>query len=281
MKLCRFRREILLSQCKSPLLIKMQQQIALMLYSTRYELTPVRVLNATRPPGFAPGLQQDSSEFLGYLLETLHEQEMSCRRTMQQQQQQLSANTTNEALQAKDEQNADDGNDQSQTNTTSTTNASSRPQLSAIDKTFTGSLATTYKCLTCGWQSRNIDDFRDLQLSFPELKNECASNYSVQDLLEYYCSPEKLYGDNQYFCERCKRLSDAERFINVISAPKNLILTLKHFKYDQKYHMRAKLMHKVFHDEKVSSKKWQKLGLLRCPCTEKKFESTTNFLKIR
>lgn len=123
--------------------------------------------------------------------------------------------------------------------------------LSTIEKTFTGLLTTTYKCLTCGWKSRNVDSFRDLQLSFPDVKNDCASNYSVQDLIEYYCSPEKLDGENQYFCDRCKKLSDAERYINVVDAPKNMILTLKHFKYDQKHHMRAKLMHKVFHDEKV------------------------------
>ncbi|XP_005183261.2 ubiquitin carboxyl-terminal hydrolase 35 [Musca domestica] len=312
-----FTREILLSESKSPLLIKMQQQIALMLYSTRQELTPSKVLNATRPPGFSPGLQQDSSEFLGYLLETLHEQEITFNKK---------ANKNNELSSPSDSRGAsalcqpncnggdnnglgDDEDDlddddvelkeavepKKSTNSqnistqaadslcTQTTNtkdntlkhsnskhlshaaagsasATASPASAAattystIEKTFTGKLATTYKCLTCGWKSCNIDSFRDLQLSFPDVKNDCASNYSVQDLIEYYCSSEKLDGDNQYFCERCKKLSDAERYINVISAPKNLILTLKHFKYDQKYHMRAKLMHKVFHDEKVSLK---------------------------
>lgn len=294
----------------------MQQQIALMLYSTRQELTPSKVLNATRPPGFSPGLQQDSSEFLGYLLETLHEQEITFNKK---------ANKNNELSSPSDSRGAsalcqpngnggdnnglgDDEDDlddddvelkeavepKKSTNSqnistqaadslcTQTTNtkdntlkhsnskhlshaaagfasATASPASAAattystIEKTFTGKLATTYKCLTCSWKSCNIDSFRDLQLSFPDVKNDCASNYSVQDLIEYYCSSEKLDGDNQYFCERCKKLSDAERYINVISAPKNLILTLKHFKYDQKYHMRAKLMHKVFHDEKVSS----------------------------
>lgn len=279
-----------------------------MLYSTRQELTPSKLLNATRPPGFSPGLQQDSSEFLGYLLETLHEQEVAFRKKTTKalehsgskemtgkiiNKQENSQETGASAL-CKDEEddNAEvevkventltnqnistsDGGDSSKntnlnannmslstssspkipsSNTVTTTNMSistNSQTHSTIEKTFTGKLATTYKCLTCGWKSCNIDSFRDLQLSFPDVKNDCASNYSVQDLIEYYCSSEKLYGDNQYFCERCKKLSDAERNINVISAPKNLILTLKHFKYDQKYHMRAKLMHKVFHDEKV------------------------------
>ncbi|XP_061399161.1 ubiquitin carboxyl-terminal hydrolase 35 [Musca vetustissima] len=319
-----FTREILLSESKSPLLIKMQQQIALMLYSTRQELTPSKVLNATRPPGFSPGLQQDSSEFLGYLLETLHEQEMAFFKMANKNTGYISPDDArgasalcksndngdadggigdDEDLDDDDEELKEAGEQQKSINIqnsttvnmnsqctqkTTTTSSTSTPKdntlnhssskhlsqavaaaaktvttatsssstttYSTIEKTFTGKLATTYKCLTCGWKSCNIDSFRDLQLSFPDVKNDCASNYSVQDLIEYYCSSEKLYGDNQYFCERCKKLSDAERYINVISAPKNLILTLKHFKYDQKYHMRAKLMHKVFHDEKVSLK---------------------------
>ncbi|KAM7343675.1 deubiquitinating apoptotic inhibitor isoform 1-T3 [Cochliomyia hominivorax] len=315
-----FSREILLSDSKSPLLIKMQQQIAFMLYSTRQELTPTKVLNATRPPGFSPGLQQDSSEFLGYLLETLHEQEVAFRKkstktlehnvsgggsddgggcVKKETNKQINDQETGASALYRDDDDADndegievdnengavktniskikDATDSTKssnmsltnktssstltttstaaaTNTKATSTATNSQNSSTIEKTFTGKLATTYKCLTCGWKSCNIDSFRDLQLSFPDVKNDCASNYSVQDLIEYYCSSEKLYGDNQYFCERCKKLSDAERYINVISAPKNLILTLKHFKYDQKYHMRAKLMHKVFHDEKVSLK---------------------------
>lgn len=238
-----FSRGILLSGSKSPLLIKIQELIALMLHSSRYELTPSRVLDATRPPGFTPGLQQDSSEFLGYLLDTLHEQELAYRSS-------IIPKPIDSEITDHDENDAPSA---STSTSTSQQKQITRPS-TTIEKTFMGKLATTYKCLTCGWQSTNSDSFRDLQLSFPEVENDCASNYTVQDLIDYYCSSEKLHGDNQYFCEGCKKLSDAERFINVISAPKNLILTLKHFKYDQSNHMRAKLMHKVFHNEHVSIK---------------------------
>lgn len=319
----------------------MQHQIALMLYSIRHELTPSKLLNATRPPGFTQGVQQDSSEFLGHLLEALHSHELQYMKqnkfltTTSATSLMLSGNgeksssseTIPNVSKLLNERNAcfergpqfngvkieeceyylknksskywkeimnmdnEDDNDEyfeekmydndeeedhrayelknkresfkeDQVEEEEITNNKNYYQLekfnskpiSTIDKTFTGLLTTTYKCLTCGWKSRNMDSFRDLQLSFPDVENDCASNYSVQDLIEYYCSPEKLDGENQYFCDRCKKLSDAERYINVVEAPKNMILTLKHFKYDQKHHMRAKLMHKVFHDEKVEEK---------------------------
>ncbi|XP_017069432.1 ubiquitin carboxyl-terminal hydrolase 35 [Drosophila eugracilis] len=283
-----FSRQILLIECDSMLLMKVQQQIALMHHSLRYELTPSRVLNATRPPGFTPGLQQDSSEFLGYLLDLLHEHEINSSLSSGRNAgpTKTSAETDDvPALLSEDivtsgviPYNSKDSELGSGNNSgncshkitptppatpTKGTNgsqqqgqqATSTKPPSTIDKTFAGKLSTTYRCLCCGWESRNEDNFRELQLSFPDDKDDCgATNYSVQDLIEYYCSPEKLDGDNQYFCPQCKKLCDAERHIGVTQAPRNLILTLKQFKYDQKYHFRTKLMHKVFHDESVTVK---------------------------
>lgn len=264
-------RQILLIESGSLLLLKVQQQIALMHHSMRHELTPTRVLKATRPPGFTPGLQQDSSEFLGYLLDLLHEHEINSGAHMD-----VTAGSLGKVVQASNVSgddcvaagvipynNKDHELIMTTTNTTTTTtrsiappthnNSQSKKPPSTIDKTFAGKLSTTYKCLSCAWESRNEDSFRELQLSFPDDKDDCgAQNYSVQDLIDYYCSPEKLDGDNQYFCARCKKLCDAERRIGITQAPRNLILTLKQFKYDQKYHFRTKLMHKVFHDESVS-----------------------------
>ncbi|XP_017002732.2 ubiquitin carboxyl-terminal hydrolase 35 [Drosophila takahashii] len=266
-----FSRQLLLIECDSPLLMKMQQQIALMHHSLRYELTPSRVLNATRPPGFTPGLQQDSSEFLGYLLDLLHEHEINSASSAARNAASPKASDDVPALLSEEivssgviPYNSKD-RELKPTPTppatpTKGTNCSGQPANpakppSTIDKTFAGKLSTTYRCLCCGWESRNEDSFRELQLSFPDDKDDCgATNYSVQDLIEYYCSPEKLDGDNQYFCPQCKKLCDAERHIGVTQAPRNLILTLKQFKYDQKYHFRTKLMHKVFHDESVTVK---------------------------
>lgn len=275
-----FVRQILLIESGSLLLLKVQQQIALMHHSLRRELTPTRVLKATRPPGFTPGLQQDSSEFLGYLLDLLHEHEINSGAHMDVTEGGLGSKMVQASNVSGDDcvaagvipyNNKDHELIMTTTNTTTTTrslappthNSQSKKPPSTIDKTFAGKLSTTYKCLSCAWESRNEDSFRELQLSFPDDKDDCgAQNYSVQDLIDYYCSPEKLDGDNQYFCARCKKLCDAERRIGITQAPRNLILTLKQFKYDQKYHFRTKLMHKVFHDESVSRVKKLPKGIL-------------------
>lgn len=49
---------------KTPLLEKLQNLFALLLYSKRICLAPTEVLRASRPTYFLPGQQQDSSEFL-------------------------------------------------------------------------------------------------------------------------------------------------------------------------------------------------------------------------
>jgi len=53
---------------KTPLMEKLQNLFALLLYSKRICLAPTEVLRASRPTYFLPGQQQDSSEFLWYVL---------------------------------------------------------------------------------------------------------------------------------------------------------------------------------------------------------------------
>lgn len=65
---------------------------------------------------------------------------------------------------------------------------------------------------------------------------------------------EKLEGDNQYHCDKCAKLCDGLRSLSFVAPPKNLILTLKHFRYDQQFHTRAKLMHNVELNEVVTLK---------------------------
>lgn len=70
-----FSNNILLNEHKWPLVLKLQSLFALLQHSPRVSLSPNEILHLARPPGFQKGHQHDSSEFLGYLLDILHEQE--------------------------------------------------------------------------------------------------------------------------------------------------------------------------------------------------------------
>lgn len=99
---------------------------------------------------------------------------------------------------------------------------------SYVDGMFGGVLLTRVECTVCQSSSLSRDVFRDLQLAFPE-KPE-GWQHSVQSLLEYYCSKERLSGDNKYECRDCGGLRDAERSVLIETTPKFLILVLKNFK---------------------------------------------------
>lgn len=119
-----------------------------------------------------------------------------------------------------------------------------------VHRVFGGESKITYQCAQCDTSSHNTDRFRDLQLCFPQ---EIADNQevSVQDLMNYYLTPEKLTGENKYRCDKCTKLCDAQRIMKILRAPIHLILTLKHFHYDTETRLRTKLRHRVTYNETI------------------------------
>lgn len=279
-----------------------QQLISLLLYSVRLELTPHDVLGE-RPKTFRYGHQQDSFEYLGFLLDQLHEEEKRCQSNANQKNNNknvASSTVTNEIIcpsstslengnamnetmeidevQLKyevvsqsasgdikspslsnefDDSVHPDGNQitnraSSATVEHSPTNVKNAKELNTantmIQKLFGGQLSIKCKCLNCSSQNTSIENFFDLQLSFPPQQND-DMNYTTQSLINSYFSTEQMNADNQYYCDKCNQLCDGERNITLEQGPQNLILVIKHFKYDRNYHVRRKLLHKVHHDE--------------------------------
>lgn len=235
---------MLFFEIKSNLFQLLQELMAMLLHSTRPTLSPKQILKEACPPSFQENHQQDCSEFLGHLLESLHTAENKYFKI---------SSENNMPLLANDE--SSDASNMSMD--TSSASSSIEPQVASrtlVQKTFDGSISIVHRCLNCGTTSRQNDSFRDLHLSFPDTETNSKGEYSVEDLLRHYCLKEKLDADNKYSCDTCNMLCDGERFINIVNPPLYLVLTLKYFKYDKENSMRTKLTHKVKLKPKISVK---------------------------
>lgn len=278
----RFTQEILRLNFESHLVTSLQELLSLMLHSIRPYITPRGVLN-TRPPNFRHGYQQDSFEYLGFLLDQLYEEEKKHILSLESSgndddviaDDDLNKETAMEVDTPTDDSEPIDSNEDIvdvDVDTSKVPIKTSPPPImnTLIQKTFTGKVAVTYKCLNCSSESHNIDNFYDLQLSFPSQPDEMETpEYTTQTLLDGYFSTEKLVEDDKYFCNKCNMLCDGERDLSIVDGPSNLILVIKHFKYDRKFHIRRKIMHKVHHSETVGLR-----------TTNEKGESLTLFYRL-
>ena len=272
----------------------------LFFFSQRSAFAPSKFLQAARPPWFAPGTQQDCSEFLKFLLDRISEEGKSL------------CNSNNDEM----------------------------PKTSLIDDTFVGKLLVCLCCRRCNNTSCREEEFTDLPLSFPQASelegrivpvhdenlssgrqpvehDEMTANstlssdrslkggdithsinatgltskpaedgdavaaasshsaasadssmsfttgsslptklresglradaphISITELLEYFFEPEVLEGSNQYHCDQCNSLQDAERSVTLSKAPNFLVLTLKRFAYNVRTQQRSKILQSV------------------------------------
>ncbi|CAH2324871.1 ubiquitin carboxyl-terminal hydrolase 38 isoform X2 [Pelobates cultripes] len=212
---------------------------------------------ASRPPGSSPNSQEDSAEYLRFLLNRLQEEEKST---------QYSTPRSTEL---------------------------GKEEKTVIESMFGGKLKTNTCCKTCKSTSQKREDFTDLPLAFssfvkpapvmacsteekhydsvtinmtPAAESPTEENMShgprniscqktgeektketptVKDLLRSFLAPEVLDGDNKYQCQTCASLQTAERTKMIVEEPQYLILTLLRFAYDTICNVKHKILEPV------------------------------------
>ena len=97
-------------------------------------------------------------------------------------------------------------------------------ETSMIHAIFGGVLQSQVSCQKCPYESDTFDPFLDLSL---DMKG-CPS---LEKILERFCRVEELDKDNQYRCERCKKLSRAHKQFTIFKAPSVAVLHLKRFDF--------------------------------------------------
>ncbi|KAI5625147.1 ubiquitin carboxyl-terminal hydrolase 38, partial [Silurus asotus] len=269
-----FRRNVLSLNLNgsNSLMKKLQLLFAFLAHTQRAAYAPRGFLEASRPPWFTAGSQQDCSEYLRFLLDRLHEEEKDLRALQTAHPKTVSPNTEgNNEVKA---QNVTETPSHYQTKELDTGD----DRRTLVERMFGGRLSTSIRCLQCHSVSEKEEPFTDLSLAFcpsgitgsstaqfhqravnggsenPEgtakdersvepPKTEAA--LSLSDLLEYFLAPEILEEENCYFCERCGSLQRAERAMHVATAPEYLVLTLLRFSYDARCHVRHKILDNV------------------------------------
>ncbi|XP_072534634.1 ubiquitin carboxyl-terminal hydrolase 38 [Salminus brasiliensis] len=267
-----FRRNVLSLHLNgsNTLMKKLQLLFAFLAHTQRAAYAPRNFLEASRPPWFTVGSQQDCSEYLRFLLDRLHEEEKTLR----------ALQTSKPKADSSDADLIDDGAAHSVANTPSR----SHPETvdaeddgrTLVERMFGGRLSTGIRCLQCHSLSEKEEPFTDLSLAFCPSAPQSAVGpcqgavnggsenlegpvkeaqsverptaepaLSLSDLVEYFLAPEILEEENCYFCERCGSLQRAERAMRVVAAPEYLILTLLRFSYDATCHVRRKILDNV------------------------------------
>ena len=177
-------------------LSSLQQVFIFLRYSKRNIFSPSEFLRLARPPWFEAGRQQDCSEFLTHLLDTIQEEEKK--------------------------------NDIMDPQSIMNSNCSS-PTI--VQKVFGGRMKSSLKCRECQTKSETNYWFTDLELFFQQSLIECtkSNKISLQDMIQSYFAPELFTGDNKYLCENCDNHTEADRSVTVTSPPECLLITLLRF----------------------------------------------------
>ncbi|KAL0266618.1 UNVERIFIED_CONTAM: hypothetical protein PYX00_009111 [Menopon gallinae] len=226
----RFRSDILLKETdpSERAAIDLQQLFAFMQESNRPVLVPNGVLDSTLPPTFRGGHQQDSSEYLIYLLDTLHENENKIIRRNRQ---------SNSPQKNSSGKKMDGNGDFEEGAATSVKQQSDDSENTIVERLFGGVTTSTTVCSFCNRSFPKNDSFRDLHLSLPDDYKSC----DLQELINVSLQPEELCSDNMYDCSSCGTKRNATRTQTIIKAPEHLILTLKLFRFDPVRKQRLKL----------------------------------------
>ncbi|XP_042750445.1 ubiquitin carboxyl-terminal hydrolase 35-like, partial [Lagopus leucura] len=233
-----------------PLMTKLQRLFASLEHSQRPAISPKRFLSASQAPWFTPGAQQDCSEYLKYLLDRLHEEERTGKRIYHQK--------------------------LKESGLTSQATEHHSLNKTLIERMFGGKMTTKIRCLKCWNISCREEAFTDLSLAFPppdrpirgpgstsvlpvaEVSPQFIEPHkypsqptgskdsrSVSDLLNYFLSPERLTAENQYHCEQCASLQDAEKVAELTEGPHYLILTLLRFSFNPQTMKRTKILENI------------------------------------
>ncbi|KAJ9088006.1 ubiquitin-specific protease doa4, variant 2 [Entomophthora muscae] len=159
--------------------------------------------------------QQDSQEFLAFLLDGLHEDLNLVKKKA------YIEDDDDDYLETLSDQEASDyaWDKYLQRNN------------SIIVSLFQGQLKSRLQCSVCSKTSVTFNTFMYLSLPIPSLKSK-ASPVHLLECLDLFVQEETLDGDNAWFCPRCKCARPSTKRLTISRLPDVLLIHLKRFSYE-------------------------------------------------
>ena len=161
--------------------------------------------------GFA---QHDAQEFLRFFLDGLHE------------------DLNRVHIKPKYEEIKDDPNHSEIVKSNIWWNNYAERNDSQIRDIFCGQLRSYVTCTRCKYRSSAYDPFWDLSVPIPSTR--MGRKCSLADCLKSFASPEKLSGDDAYYCKKCKKHTTSTKVMSIQRWPPVLVVHLKRFSKNRK-----------------------------------------------
>jgi len=175
-------------------------------------VTPIKFKHVlgTHAPQFQGNDQQDSQEFLGFLLDAIHEDVNMARSVV------------------RGSSSAPDEDDEDPVRAWA---RYTERNWSIIVDMFQGQLRSIVQCLTCGKASVTFNAFMYLSLPIPSKNNSGVKDGPVyiEDCLDKFVEIEILDGDDKWNCPRCKCARKSSKTLTIAKLPPFLLIHLKRF----------------------------------------------------
>ncbi|KTW27560.1 uncharacterized protein T551_03059 [Pneumocystis jirovecii RU7] len=158
--------------------------------------------------------QQDSQEFLAFLLDGLHEELNTAAGRLKPRELTVEEKLKIESM---PDQIASNIEWQRYTHLNN----------SIVVSLFQGQLQSRLKCLTCSFQSTTYNPFTYLSLPIPFTQAKTSTLY---ECLQFFVQKEYLKDKEQWYCSKCKKPRDATKTLTISKIPEILLIHLKRFR---------------------------------------------------
>ena len=98
-----------------------------------------------------------------------------------------------------------------------------------LDKVIKNKLVSNVTCMNCNYVSSTKQSLYIINL---KIDNEINDNLSIEYLLENYQIKNDLFGNNQYRCEKCNKLVNATKSMDIDRSSNILIISISRHIYN-------------------------------------------------